>query len=562
LGALLATRRARILALCAAATVVALAYVTQYPLVLGRWEDQTTFPMMFSRNGPGFSFQLDQSGEISGNHYAPLTLGYYTAELFGWSLVTLRLPSVIGGLAAIAIFWVLSARWYGFWPALLVGLALAFNPTFFMFSHQLIVPIISVMFVLLVIERYQHIEQSRHLLWTVPTLALAFALLLQLYAVGRLYGCAVVAFWVLWLAASTVNAWRNHRPVDRRALIALPSFVALVALFSVALDSRNLQYMTPQLVFPPDGEYVRAIDQLGVLRDNLPVEFNAILPFITLAPGRFGQFSSDLVVDIRAYVLPASIVPLVIVGAGVALAQLRRRSGARLTLFLLAVMFAAPLFSANVGGHLSLSSFRMFYLVIPLYLLAAAGAAWLISREPRVIRVAGSAALVLVVTAQVASAATEVNRSNLFLNDLSRRWQPSSQLTFFRNDEVAQTAPSFELMTNGNYQYYFTQVAPLAAAMRILDSAPVGSTGQDIVVVRLVGNVQPGNTNGATRLVFYLRSLGASAALFDPTVQRLRGAGLAQPRYVVAEGTRSAATVAQLLGDAGRTVRVVDFQWP
>jgi hypothetical protein len=203
----------------------------------------------------------------------------------------------------------------------------------------------------------------------------------------------------------------------------------------------------------------------------------------------------------------------------------------------------------------------MFYLVIPLYLLAAAGTAWLISREARVIRVAGSAALILVVTAQVASAATEVNRSNVFLSDLSRRWQPSSPLTFFRNEEVAHTTPSFELMTNGNYQYYFMQVAPLAAAMRILDSAPVGSTGQDIVIVRLEGNVQPGNTNGATRLVFYLRSLGASAALFDPTAQRLRGAGLAQPRYVVAEGSRAAATVAQLLGAAGRTVRVVDFAW-
>jgi hypothetical protein len=549
------------LALCVAATIVTLGYVTQYPLVLGRWEDQTTFPMIFSRSGPGLSFELDQSGEISSNQYAPLMLGYYTAELLGWSLFALRLPSVIGGLAAVAIFWVLSARWYGFWPALLVGLALAFNPIFFMFSHQLIVPIISVMFTLLVIERYQLIEQSRHLLWTVPTLALAFALLLQLYAVGRLYGCAIAAFWMVWLAASSLRKWRNHIPLNRAALAACPTFVVLVVLLSVMLDSRNLQYMTPQLVLPPDGEYVRAVDQLSVLRDNLPLELNAIVPFITLAPGRFGQFSSDLVVDVRAYLLPASIVPFVILGAGVTLAQLRRRSSEHLTLFLLAVMFAAPLFSANVGGHLSISSFRMFYLVIPLYLLVAVGAAWLISREARMVQVAGSTALVLVVTAQVASAEFEINRSNEFLNDLSRRWQPSSPKTFFRADEAAYTTDSFELLTNGNYQYYFWEVAPLAAATRILDRVPVGSTGQDIVIVELLGEVQPGYVNGPTRLVFYLRSLGASAALFDPTDGRLRGAGIAQPQYVVTEGPESAATVAKLLNDAGRTVRVVKFQW-
>src|SRR5436190_19474098 len=103
--------------------------------------------MMFSRNGPPVSFEVDQSGEIDGNHYAPLTLGYFAAEFLGWSLFALRLPSVIGGLAAILTFCVLSARWYGFWPALLIAVGLAFNPTFFMFSHQLIVPIISLLFV-------------------------------------------------------------------------------------------------------------------------------------------------------------------------------------------------------------------------------------------------------------------------------------------------------------------------------------------------------------------------------------------------------------------------------
>ena len=45
--------------------------------------------------------------------------------------------------------------------------------------------------------------------------------------------------------------------------------------------------------------------------------------------------------------------------------------------------------------------------------------------------------------------------------------------------------------------------------------------------------------------------LGASAALFDPTSQRLRGGGLIQPRYVVAEGPESAAPAARLLNEPG-----------
>jgi hypothetical protein len=560
-GVLRDTLYARLVALTIAGVIVSLAYVTQYPLVLGRWEDQTTFPMMYSGSGPRLSFELDQSGQISGTHYAPLTLGYYTAEILGWSLATLRLPSVVAGLATVVVFGVVSARWYGFWPALLVGAALAFNPTFFMFSHQLIVPIVSVLFVLLVIERYQLIEQSKQLFWTVPTLAIAFALLLQQYAVGRLYGCALVAFWIVWLVASNVRAWRDHLPINRGGLVALSGFAALVVLLLVMPDNRNLQHLTFQLVFPPDGEYSLTGSQLAVLRDNLAVELNAIVPVVTLAPDRFGQFSSDLVVDVRSHVLPASMLALVALGACVAVVGLRRHSSARLSVFLLAVMFVAPLFSANVGGHLSLSTFRMFYLVIPLYLLAAAAAAWLIGHRVRVIRLAGTAALLLVLAAQVGSTATEIDRSNVFLNDLARRWDPSSKLSLFRDNGVARTTPGFELMTNGSYQYYFLQLAPLAAAVRILDRAPIGEPDQDIVLVRLIGAVQPGDANGSTRLVFYLRSLGASAALFDPTTSTLRGAGLLQPRYVVAESPESAASAAGMLSAAGHTVRVVDFQW-
>ena len=76
----------------------------------------------------------------------------------------------------------------------------------------------------------------------------------------------------------------------------------------------------------------------------------------------------------------------------------------------------------------------MFYLVIPLYLLAAAGAAWLISRKARVIQFLGSAALLLVVAVQVGSTVTEINRSNAFMNDLARRWQPGFPLTLFRDN--------------------------------------------------------------------------------------------------------------------------------
>jgi len=203
----------------------------------------------------------------------------------------------------------------------------------------------------------------------------------------------------------------------------------------------------------------------------------------------------------------------------------------------------------------------MFFVLIPLYLLAAAGTAWLIARTSRPSRVAVCIVVPLVLAAQVVSAATEINRDTAFLIDLARRWQPNSQLTLFRDNGVARATPDYELQTNGSYQYYFLQVPPLAAAVRILDRVPPGSTGSDAVIVRLVGPVQPGNSTGPTRLVFYLRSLGASAALFDATDGTLRGARSEQPEYVVADGPEAATGAARVVSAAGRGVRVVDFQW-
>ncbi|MBV9579301.1 MAG: hypothetical protein JO057_12000, partial [Chloroflexi bacterium] len=297
------SRDVRTLGIAVVAAIVVVAYVTEYPLVLGRWEDQTTFPMMLSPVAPRPTFDLDQAGQIAGDHYTLLTPGYYTAEVLGWSLIALRLPAVLGGWLSLATFFVLAARWSGFWPALLITPALAFNPTFFMFSHLLIVPIMSMLFLLLVIERVQLIKHGGRLLWSVPTLALAFTLLLQQYAVGRVYGVAIVGYWAVSLLNSSLRARRNGVPVDGGAVLALPCFMALVVLFSGLLDPDNFHRLTPQLLFPPEGEYVRSAAGLTVLRDNFLLELNAIVPPLALAPGRLGQFSSDLVVDIRTYVL-------------------------------------------------------------------------------------------------------------------------------------------------------------------------------------------------------------------------------------------------------------------
>ena len=157
--------------------------------MFGRWEGSWAFQMML---GPAaqLPFEIRPGGFIAAptRYYALINLGYYTAEWLGWSLTTVRLPVLVAGAVSVVVFFIVAGRAFGFWPGLVSALALALNETFLVFWHQFIVSMITMLCLLLVVERYQLLERvghgSRSARWVVPTLALAFVALLLHYGPG------------------------------------------------------------------------------------------------------------------------------------------------------------------------------------------------------------------------------------------------------------------------------------------------------------------------------------------------------------------------------------------
>src|SRR4029453_13708210 len=110
------------------------------------------------------------------------------------------------------------------------------------FWHQAIVSMVTMLFLLLVIERVQYLELSGcrrgallwggarlgrgwgglylelsgcrrgALLWGVPTLGLAFGLLLLHYGPGRAYGMVLMAWWAGSTVWGAIQDWRAGRP--------------------------------------------------------------------------------------------------------------------------------------------------------------------------------------------------------------------------------------------------------------------------------------------------------------------------------------------------------------
>jgi hypothetical protein len=342
---------ARMLGLLAlAATVVGLALL-DYPVVFGRWESFVTYPMM---EGPGPALTLDITPggftfDFNKGRFALVDLGYYTAEWLGWSLPAYRLPALVAGALSVLLFFTIAGRAFGFWAGLAAALALAFNPMFLLFWHQQIVSTITILFLLLVIERYQNLEltddRRRLLLWAVPTLALAFAFLLIHHGPGRAYGGALTAYWAATVAWRAIQDRRAGRPLDRASLAALPAFGLLVVAIAVLLDGRNVRYLTApvELLVVQQSEFIKSSNQLAFVLENLPVMLTAVARPLDLAPEWFGDSSSDVLVDFRYHLVPTSLLPLLLVGLVALVARVRRSAGARLTLLLLALMFVAAL---------------------------------------------------------------------------------------------------------------------------------------------------------------------------------------------------------------------------
>lgn len=559
-----------IVGLLVLASTIAVLGLLDYPVVFGRWEGTWAIQMMLGP-APPLPLEIRGGGYISAptRYYALINLGYYVAERFGWSLTAVRLPVLVAGAVAVVVFFVVARRAFGFWPGLVSALALALNATFLVLWHQFIVVMISMTCLLLVVERYQLLERvghgSRAARWVVPTLALAFVALLLHYGPGRLCGGAVIAFWAAHAGWRALQARRAGRPIDRAPLIGLAAFVALVVVFAVLMDFRNARYLLVphELLVTPRSEFIRSANQVGSVFENVLMVLQALAPPLELVPEHFAEYGTDIVVDFRYYLLSTPILPLVLVGVGVLYRQVGRSKDAQLTLWLLAVTLISPMFSSGS----SISSYRLFYALLPLYLCVAAGAGWLLGRRSPLVRCGGVVLCVVVLVSQAIAVRSEVERHQAFVHDLVRRWSPGVHLRIFEGRDAQRALSAEDEWTNdlnGSYRHYVEVggVPALVAAHQISARFPRPTDPNEAVVVALDGAVQRNDDMGPVRLVFFLRELGVSAALFDPEMQRIRGAGSGPPSHVVATNEASADAARRQLEERGLRVRVREYKPP
>ena len=354
--------------------------------ILGIWEMFTIFHNFASTDAP-LTFRIAERANIGGQGYALLDISRFIADAFGWTLNIIRSPSIIAGWISLCVFFIVAKRISGFYSALMAVLFLSFNETFSFFQNQLIVPIITFTICLIIIERIQIIDTNIRNKTAIILLAVATAFAGIHYAMGRFFALFLISFFVCKLF------YLHYKLLGIKfAIKELKSFLSIfifsLLIFFVILSPYNLIDLINIKTFflPTWSEAETSVAEIiPTIILNLKIYFNTLF---YLDDFNQTKNSNGLLFSSNFTLISPIFLPFVILGMLKAIRYWRSINyGISTPYALINVIFVItaipPLFSLIVEQGSTITSYRMFNILIPIYLYGALGVNILISNSGR-----------------------------------------------------------------------------------------------------------------------------------------------------------------------------------
>ena len=166
---------------------------------------------------------------------------------------------------------------------------------------------------------------------------------------------------------------------------------------------------------------------------NLPLIFHSFLGTSSF----YGDHSSDVIASIPYQLLGPPLLALALIGIGALIFGTTNRRHSVFVFFLLLLTTVPIAFSDLTEGvaPTTLSPYRMLYILIPLYLLIAAGADWMftkLTRQNRLARRLAVAVILALIGIQTVQYLNEANRFRDYIAGTHRDFQQSSSLDGLR----------------------------------------------------------------------------------------------------------------------------------
>lgn len=348
-----------------------------YPPLISLWENSVIYNNFRPDIKPPIVLAIQKGGDSVGFHgigYAGLIASRYVSDVFGHSLSMVRYVSVMYALITLALFYLITRRWFGWKTAAFSAALLMTNINFIIFEHTLMVQMLTLMLMLFFIERYQNLQKKMSITAAV-WLGFACALLSMHNIAGRVYLLAVLFYYIIdsdWtLLKGRTRELKDELKLKGKllltALIAMTAFLFLFFplnlkllfnkefIFS-SLGEYSTSFMGTVLAAGHNAVYFVKYFMLGALRPNTPLDVMLTVPY-----------------PIENLIVSA----LFIAGSILCLTQIKKQE-IRFIYYSVIVLFAASLTSTTYPGLTGVLSTtfgitRVIYMIPFIILLAALG---------------------------------------------------------------------------------------------------------------------------------------------------------------------------------------------
>jgi hypothetical protein len=346
-------------------------FVLSFPL-LGIWESSTILHT-FAPEEIWLNTLIQPRANIGGYEYALLDLSRHVSSLFGFNLFSIRLLPIVSGFISLVLFYQLLKKWCNKNTAILVTAILASNPIFIAFQHLLNVSIISFTSFIFCIFAFLFVDREKVSSKSIWIFAFACAVASLHYQIVRYCMLAIVFFWMTRgfhynRGAYFENLWlfdKENRKNYTRFLVALIVCLTLLHPFNI------FSFFSPSLLTPNNGEYARSFQQLI---ENVKVNLPLIAHYFLGTSQFYGDNSTDIMVGVPFKLLNPFLFVLFAFGLiGIVIKKYTERKYI-FVLFML-LLTTVPILISNIfdGMWTTLSPYRMFYILVPAYILVAIG---------------------------------------------------------------------------------------------------------------------------------------------------------------------------------------------
>lgn len=348
-----------------------IAWVVSPPL-LGFWEGSSYFHTL-SPEKIWLSTAIHPRACIGCYDYASMDLSRYLTDIFGLSFRMLRTVPILAGLLSLLLSYRIFRRFSR--PVVALGgvLLLASNPVFLIYQHQMLISIVTFAALLFCAEAFLQVDReqpSSVALWAFAAACVFAALHYQL---GRYCMLGITLFWLtrgirLWPRID-LSAWEVRHQDHRRKYMTFGRRFLFILL--VLNPINPLLLISPRFLSPNSGEHARSFaEALHSIFVNSPLILKSFLG----GDRFFGPHATDI---INSVPFPSINLPLLVLGVIGCLA-IARRVGSDRSVFLIAFLLfltAVPISLSSIFPSVltTLSPFRLFYILVPTFILICVG---------------------------------------------------------------------------------------------------------------------------------------------------------------------------------------------